>query len=179
MQRYRFTDYYTCPLDVTVHLLMETPGIYDLQDLPNVSKSELMEERDAGDRKYIKVKWNVHGQIPPLAQKIIKPEMLTFIEDSVWDRKTLTYSTKIIPHFFKQQVDCRHKVEFFDNGDGRTKRVLSGFFEFKVPIIGPLFEVVVIKYLKQNSDADFKLSSNALKKYIEKNGMPQLPKKQD
>jgi len=176
MQRYRFVDYYDFPIGVVVHLLMEN-ALYSLQDLPNVSNNTLLEERDAGDKKFIKVKWCVHGQIPPIAQKLVRPEMLTFIEDSVWDRTTLTYSTKIIPHFFKNQVDCRHKVEFFDNGDGRTRRVLSGFFEFKVPIIGPVFETVVLKYLKQNAEEDFKMGNNAIKKYVKEHGMPEIPSK--
>ncbi len=176
MQRYNIVNYYDYPVDVVIQVLMETPNIYDLQDLPNVSTNELIEERDLGDKKIIKVKWCVHGQIPKAAQKIIKPEMLTFVEDSVWDRTTKTYSTKIIPHFFKNVVDCRHKLEFFDNKDGRTKRVISGYFEFKLPIVGPLFEGVVLTYLKQNADADFKMSSKALKSYIDKNGIPEIKK---
>ena len=177
MQRYRIIDYYDYPLDVVVELLMETPGIYDMQDLPNVSTNEPLEERDEGDKKYIKVKWCVHGQIPRAAQRVVRPEMLTFIEDSVWDRKKLTYSAKIIPHFFKKQVNCRHKVEFFDNGDGRTRRVLSGFFEFKIPIVGQIFEPVVMKHLRQNAEEDLKMSNIALERYIEKHGMPEIKKK--
>jgi hypothetical protein len=178
MQRYRFTDYYDSILEVVVNLLMETT-LYNMQDLPNVSNNQPLEERDTGDKKYIKVKWNVHGQIPPIAQKLVKPEMLTFIEDSVWDRKTFTYSTKIIPNFFRNQINCQHKLEFLDNKDGRTKRIMSGYFEFKVPVIGPIFETFVIKYLKQNAEEDFKIGNNALKKYIKEHGTPDFSKKAD
>ncbi len=175
MQRYNIVNYYDFPIDVVVELLMEK-AIYNLNDLPNVSTNELIEERDTGDKKFIKVKWCVHGQIPKAAQMIIRPETLTFLEDSVWDRKTRVYSTKIIPHFFKNQVDARHKVEFHDNKDGRTKRVLSGTFEFKIPIVGAIFEPVVLHYLKQNAEEDFKIGNNALGKWIKENGMPDLKK---
>jgi len=170
MQRYRIVDHYDFPVGIVVELLMETP-LYDLQDLPNVSTNETIEERDEGTKKYIKVKWNVHGQIPKAAQKIISPETLTFLEDSVWDRETLVYSTKVIPHFFKKQVNCRHKLEFFEAGN-KTKRVLSGFFEIKIPVIGQLVEPVILKYLKQNSKEDFEMGSKALKQYVAKNGLP-------
>ncbi len=176
MQRYNIVNYYEYPADVVVQLLMETPNFYNLSDLPNVSTNKLLEERDLGDRKIIKVEWCVHGQMPTIVQKVVKPEMMTFIEDSIWDRTTRVYSTKIIPHFFKNVVNCSHKVELTDNKDGRTKRVLSGFFEFKVPVIGPVFEGAVITHLKKNADEDFKLSSRALKQYIEKNGMPEIKK---
>ena len=36
MQRYRIVDYYDFPIDTVVDLLMETEGLYDLKDLPNV-----------------------------------------------------------------------------------------------------------------------------------------------
>jgi len=173
MQRYRLVQHFDYFIDTVVDILMEskTP-LYDMVDLPNVSNSKLIEEKDLGDTKLIKNEWCVHGQIPPMAQKFIKPEMLTFVEDSVWDRRTKVYSTKVIPHFLKNQVDVRHKVEHIDNGDGRTKRIVSGYIEVKIPVIGPIFEATVIKYIKQNAEEDFKMTSGALDKYIQGNGDP-------
>jgi hypothetical protein len=173
MKKYKIVHYYDYSLETVAKLLMdnETP-LYDLVDLPNVSQNKLLDERVVGDKKYIKVEWCVHGQMPPIVQKVIKPNMLTFVEESVWDRTTKVYTTKIIPHFFRNQIDAHHKVEFFDNGDGRTRRVLSGVFEIKIPIIGAIFEGLVLTYLKQNCEDDYKLSVRALKQYIEKNGDP-------
>jgi len=173
MQKYNVTNYYDYPVDVVCQVLMEIPNIYSLADLPNVSTNELVEERNVGDKKYLKVKWDVQGQLPPIVQKVVKPNMLTFVEDSVWDRTRRIYSTKIIPGFFKNAIDAHHELEFLDE-KGRTKRVLRGHFEFKVPIVGPIFEGLVINLLKQNIDADFKLSTKALKQYIEKNGVPEI-----
>ncbi len=53
---------------------------------------------------------------------------------------------------------------------------MSGYFEFKLPIIGPIFEGVVLTYLKQNAAADFKMSTKALKSYIDRNGIPEIKK---
>jgi len=177
MQRYRFIQYFDYDIETVVYLLMEneTP-LYDLVDLPNVSTSKPIEEQDRGDKVFIKNEWCVHGQIPRAAQKIIRPEMLTFIEDSVWDRKKRVYSTKVLPHHFKRQVNCRHKCEYFDNGDGRTKRIVSGFLEVKIPVIGQIFELAVIKYIKQNAEADYDITKKMLNKYIEENGLPEIKK---
>lgn len=177
MERYRFVDYYDFYIDTVVKLLMENePPIYDLVDLPNVSQSTPIETRDAGDKKYIKNKWCVHGQIPKPVQKIVRPEMLSFIEDSVWDRKALTYTTKVIPFFLKNLIDVGHKVEFKDAGDGRTQRIISGYFELKIPLIGHIFDKAVIVHVKKNAEDDFKLSNNALIQYITKNGDPNRDK---
>lgn len=173
MQRYKITHYYDQSLETVCDLLMEseTP-IYELVDLPNVSTTKPISEEDKGDKKYVKNEWCVHGQIPKIAQKIVKPEMLTFIEDSVWDRTRKTYTAKIIPHFFKKQLNARHKVEFFDNGDGRTKRILTGFIEIKIPVIGPVVELAIVSQLKDNAEADFKIGKDALDQYIVKYGDP-------
>lgn len=173
MERYKFVNFYDYYIDTVTNILMDSKEpIYDFMDLPNVSASKPISERDEGDKKYIKAEWCVHGQIPKLAQKLIKPDMLTFVEDSIWDRTTKVYSTKIIPHHFDKQVNCRHKVEFIDNGDGRTKRIISGFFEVKIPIIGPVFEMAVIGHIKQNAKEDYEISNKALIAYIQKNGDP-------
>jgi hypothetical protein len=173
MQKYNVVNYYEYPVDVVCQVLMETPNIYNLADLPNVSTNQQLEDRDAGDKKYIKVKWDVQGQLPPIVQKVVKPNMLTFVEDSVWDRRTRVYSTKILPSFFKNVIDAHHQLEFTEE-KGRTKRLLRGHFEFKVPVVGPIFEGLVVNLLKQNIEADFKLSTKALVQYIEKNGVPEI-----
>jgi hypothetical protein len=177
MQKYTITHYYDYFIDTVTYLLMDSEvPLYDLMELPNVSSNKPIENRDEGDKKIIKNEWCVHGQLPKIAQKIIKPDMLTFLEDSVWDRKTRVYSAKIIPHHFKKQFDAHHRVEFYDNNDGRTRRVLKGVFEAKIPIIGPIFELAILKYLKENAESDFKISSISLTKYIEKNGDPNADK---
>lgn len=177
MERYKFVNYYDYYIDTVTDILMESKEpVYDLLDLPNVSSSKPLSERDEGDKRYIKAEWCVHGQIPKLAQKLVKPDMLTFVEDSVWDRKTKTYSTKIIPHHFANKVNCRHKVEFKDNGDGRTQRIISGFFEVTIPIIGPVFEMAVIGHIKQNAQEDYNISNKALIAYVQKNGDPHADK---
>ena len=177
MEKYKITHYYDYYIDTVVNILMDSPEpIYDLLDLPNASQLTPISEKDEGDKKFIKNEWCVHGQIPKIAQKVIKPEMLTFVEDSIWDRTNLTYSTRVIPHFFKKQIKVRHKMEFFDTGDGRTKRTVVGFLEVRIPIIGQVFEKTVIKYIVQNTEEDFKMSKTALDKYIEKNGDPNADK---
>ena len=173
MQRYNIVHHYNYPIKTVTKLLMEhDPPIYDLVDLPNVSTNKLLNDRWEGDKRYLQVEWCVHGQIPKLAQKIIKPDMLTFVEDSIWDGTKLTYTTRIIPHHFKNQINAQHRVTFTDAGDGRTKRVLSGIFEVKIPLIGLVFEIAILQQLKDNCEADFKISASSLKQFIEKNGDP-------
>jgi len=109
MQKYKITHYYDYYIDTVTKLLMDNEEpIYDLLDLPNAASIKPLEERDEGIRKYIRNEWCVHGQMPRIVQKVVKPEMLTFVEDSVWDREALTYTAKIIPHHFNKQIDARH-----------------------------------------------------------------------
>ena len=173
MQKYKITHYYEYHIDTVVKLLMDNEEpIYDLLDLPNASSITPLEERDEGNRKIIKNEWCVHGQMPKIVQKVVRPDMLTFVEDSIWDRENLTYTARIIPHHFNKQINARHKVEFYDNGDGRTKRVLLGVFEVKIPVVGSVMEPLLLKYIKQNAEEDFEMSRKALEAWIEKHGDP-------
>ncbi len=177
MERYNIVQYYDFYVDTVCKILMDNDQpSYSLEDLPNVSQSIPLECVEKDGIKYIKNKWNVHGQMPPIVQKIIKPEHLNFIEESTWDRAKHLYSTKIIPGVLRDKINCAHKLEFIDEGDGRTKRVLTGHFELKIPIVGPVFEGIVVTLLKKNCDDDYRLSVKAIEDHVRKNGDPHAEK---
>lgn len=150
-------------------LLANGEYLVPMDEVPNVSEYRRIETVRKGDKIFSKNEWCVHGKIPSIAQKIIRPEMLTFIEDTVWDDNTTTFTTRIIPHFFKNQFICRTSSSWQSAGNSVTKRIFSGSLEIRIPIIGPPVEKAIIDQLKASNDKNAIMVRKAL---AEKIGSP-------
>jgi hypothetical protein len=149
--KYRIEDTFGWPVDAVVPILGGEKELIEFEDLPNVSKRKQIERRRNGAKLYKVFEWNVHGQMPKAAQKIISPDKLTFTEHSVWDDDARCFDTWIEPHFLKNLISCRSKSAWHPIDGGRTRRVIEGQVDFHMPIIGPLVEGAVVDYLKKNT----------------------------
>lgn len=152
------------PVDKVVYILMESDKeITKPEELPNVKSRKVLKEKWEGDKKYITVEWCAHGEIPKAAQRIIKPKMLTWIEESVWDRKERTYLFKIKTHYFTNLVKCFGTVSFHPKGQTKTIKKLDGILEINIPLIGKIMEKAVARHLYINFDKEHEISSKKVK----------------
>lgn len=162
------TFYYPC--DDVCRVLMDSGDVsYDMQELPNVTAWKVLEEIEGEDDvRRGKKEWNAHGQIPRALQHIITPKMLSFIEHSEWDRKARTYRFRIEPHYLKHIIDCHGTTTFVPKSDKKTTRIFDVIFQFKMPILGPIFEQAIMGYLKKNEAEDARLCESQLKTALNK-----------
>jgi len=143
---------FDCPAEKIIGMLKAGEELCRMEDLPNVSSRKILERRRDGKKVYNRVEWCVHGQIPKIAQRILRPEMLTFIEESVWDDDDATFRTKIIPHYLKDKIKCNTTSQWSAAADGNARRRFGGELVISIPIVGPVAEMTIIDYLKKNND---------------------------
>ena len=139
------------PLDQLAPLLANEE-LVDFEDLPNVSKRKFLERRREGNKIYKVCEWNVHGQIPKAAQRLIRPEMLTFTEYTVWDDGDCTFDSRIEPHFLKNILKCGTRSRWSAAGPDKTNRRIDMVIEVRIPIIGQLVEGTIIDHMKKNTE---------------------------
>lgn len=157
MKTFRFEDHFGWPARDIIQFFVDGVDLVPQEMLDDVkAKKELVSRRE-GTKAYYKSEWCVHGQIPPLAQKIVRPEMLTFIEDTVWDDEAAMFSTKITPHFFKKQLVCETTSKYWDDGNGGAKRDFRGKIHVNIPIIGPVVESAIVDGLRKNNKQNYNL----------------------
>ena len=84
MVRYKKERVFNYPVDKCVELFFENPdGAYKMDELENVTEWKVINETDDGDKRVGTKEWCGHGQIPKVAQHIVSPKMLTWLEHSV------------------------------------------------------------------------------------------------
>ena len=95
--------------------------------LPNVDRIEMLERAEpAPGIVTFRNRWHARGDIPTIAQRVIKPEMLRWDEEVTWDQNTWTNHWKVIPAFFTEQVDVAGSTFYTEPADGRTTIRIDG-----------------------------------------------------
>lgn len=153
-------------VDDVCRVLLDSGDTYNMEELPNVTSWKVLDEQDDGNVRRGRKEWSAHGQIPRALQHILTPSLLSFIEHSEWDRRAHVYKFRIEPHYLKAQVDCYGSTTFVPKGDNRTKRIFEVTFQFKLPVLGPIFEQAVMGYLKKNEETDARMCEMMLKKAL-------------
>ncbi|HOO56337.1 MAG TPA: DUF2505 family protein [bacterium] len=148
---FNMLDDFNWPIDEIAKLLADEE-LVNFDDLPNVTKRKQIERRWEGTRLYKKFEWNVHGQIPKIARKLIKPEMLSFIESSVWDNEKYRFETKITPHYLKKLINCKTVSQWEKTGENSARRKFFGNLDVNIPVIGPVVEKAMLDQMKKNTD---------------------------
>lgn len=95
--------------------------------LPNVNKIEMESEKDEGNGKLrILNRWHGKGEIPKVAQKLVSPDKLTWLDTAVWDDKERTCQWEITPMFFQGNVACKGINYYREEGENKTLLQVNG-----------------------------------------------------
>ncbi len=168
--RFKMDHIFNWPAETIVEPLKRGEDIVPMDRLPNVSARKVLSTERKGDKIFSRVEWCVHGQIPRVAQRIIRPEMLTFIEESVWDDNDFSFTTKIIPHYLKDKIRCKTTSRYHVDGPKVTRRRFQGELRILLPIINTVVEKAIIEHLKKNNDENARMLRKILE---ERHGPPQ------
>lgn len=162
--KFRIIHTFDGPFDKIVHFLTEEYA-FDPTTLPNVTSQKILEQSESCDGRYKKWKfeWCAHGEIPKVLQHILKPKMLTWIEDSVFDRETKILKTKIKTHYLTNLFKCEAVTSYIEKIEDKLERRLEGNLEVRIPIFGHIIEKEVIKHLKENFDNEYKYTKKIIK----------------
>lgn len=137
--------------------------VFDPQKLQNVKDNKTIEESITPEKKHWKNQWCAHGQIPKLVQHIISPKMLTWIEETTYDRKAKTYFTKITPFYFRNMFFCESRGSYVVKSDSEFVRRNDGVLDIKIPVFGRFIEEQIIAHLRQNFDQEYKETYRVIK----------------
>ena len=136
------------PYEDVLHFLTEE-NLFDPQNLPNVKGNKALVETVT--------------EVPKVVQHLIKPEMLSWIEETTYDRKKKTYHTKITPFYFKNVFFCENRGYFVKKSETEILRVNDGILNIKIPVFGTFIEEQIIAHMKQNFEVEYRASYKIVK----------------
>jgi hypothetical protein len=127
--------------------------------LPNVKSIEVKERQDDGPRTSLLNVWTAKTELPALARKFVKADMLSWTDRARWDQSAWQCEWQIETHAFPGLMECRGHTEFLEAG-GETEIRISGDLSlhlerahiprFLAHTVQPVIEKIIIHSLKPN-----------------------------
>lgn len=99
-----------------------------LQYLPDIQDIEV-KGREQVDEDTVKIHnlWQAsQDEVPTLAKKFIKPEMLKWNDYATWHEDTWVCEWEMEVGFLQDAIECTGETRYIDAGDERTKIVIDG-----------------------------------------------------
>lgn len=94
--------------------------------LPNVRAIDVQSRHEDGPRTRLLNVWHAKGEIPSVAQKYVKPEMLAWTDHAEWDESALACTWNIETHALPGVVECEGRTLFHAEADGGTTMEIDG-----------------------------------------------------
>lgn len=127
--------------------------------LPNVRSIEIKEHRVNGPLvEYVNV-WTGKTEIPAVARKFVKADMLSWSDYATWDEDRWRCDWRIETHAFPGLMECRGRTEFFESGAGTEIRVAGDLVlhlekahlpRFLAGSVQPVIERIIVGALTPN-----------------------------
>lgn len=139
--------------------------------LGNVESIVVEQRQDEGTRSLLVNLWRAKGDIPAVAQRFLKPEMLAWTDRARWDEADLSCQWEIQAHALPGVVECTGRTIFHERG-GETEVEVDGELtlhleRMSIPrlFIGaarPVVEKIIVTALTPNLVA----TGTAVEKYL-------------
>jgi hypothetical protein len=131
--------------------------------LPNVKKITVQRrEDDAGGPGVTRLLnlWEAKGDIPKVAQGVLKPEMLAWLDHATWNQGAWTCDWRIETRMFTENVRCGGHNEYVEDGDHTILKIrgelemtlkgIPGVPSFLAGTVTPHVEKFIVSLLTPN-----------------------------
>ncbi len=88
--------------------------------LPNISHIDVLQSRRDGHMLHLLNEWHARADIPTVARRVIKPEMLRWNDIAAWHDDGHFVEWRFEMAFLSEQVDVKGRNEFIEAGPDRT-----------------------------------------------------------
>lgn len=128
--------------------------------LPDIKRITVKSRDDEGVITKILNEWEASTEIPKVAQSIVKPEMLEWLDHATWNADDKTVEWRIETKMFTQNVRCQGKNTVIADGDHAIFRLrgdlevdlkgIPGVPRFLAGKVTPHVEKFVVQLLTPN-----------------------------
>lgn len=102
----------------------ELPAI--ARTIPDIREVNELSRKEREGGATIHNEWISNTSLPPLVDRVIKPEHLRWDDFAEWDDVAYTVDWRIATRVFTDQITCGGQNRFEAVGEGKTRLVLDG-----------------------------------------------------
>lgn len=146
------------PLDA-IELAVLSPGLVDSLGSKLTSIETLIQKTHSLTDGVLERIWSYQAnvKIPLFAKNYVTREMCAWDERSVYDLRSHSSTWSISPHVkpeWQKYFSAQGSYTLIANGDGRTKRVVRGELDLRVPVVRQMAERMIVNEVKKTFEAE-------------------------
>lgn len=142
---------------------LKDEGEYLSTLLPNVKSMKVLERKPMGNGKLRTVDhWEAHAPIPGVLRHLLKPAMLVWNTENLWDEKNFSCEWKVTPKYFANVFLCSGGWKMKPGKDNDTVVNFRGEVKAQIPILGALIEKLIAMHLYKNLDINMDVLQEAI-----------------
>jgi hypothetical protein len=139
------------------------PDFYPLLGgLEKIGGPTVLDRRVEGDRVTLDLRFRFTADLPSAALAIVRPEKLTWVEQTTFDLDAMTSSTTIIPDHYPDRLQASARSTFTDVGDGRSRRDVAGALKVHALLVGGQVERAIVSGMKEHLAEEREIANRRL-----------------
>ncbi len=133
--------------------LLADPAFYLALTLPDLGQPELLGATDDGERAVIRLRYEFIGHLDPMAQRLIGPGRLAWVQEVRLDRPAASGTLEFEAERDPRRLHGSAQFVLETSGTG-TRRLLDGELVVAVPGIGRMAERKIVPGLLSRLDVE-------------------------
>lgn len=147
--RFTIDQAFSFPPDVVASAYTDPDLYVAFQDLPKMSRPEVLSRELIDDKVELKIRYRFSGDLSPAARAVLDPSRLTWVEHSTHDLPTLTTVFRMVPDHYGDRFSCSGRYQFEPDGPG-ARRHCEGEIKVRALLVGGAVENAIVSGLREH-----------------------------
>ena len=151
---FRIEQRFALPLETVESGLYNPRFIESMAQLPRLGRPELISSERTSDKVHQQVRYGFAGDLSSAVKAVVKPDLLTWVEDSTVDLETHESVFRILPDHYASLLRCHGTFVLVAGGAHSCSRVAQGEINVSVPLVGGKVERAIVSGLDEHAQAE-------------------------
>jgi hypothetical protein len=153
--RFTVDQRFAAPPDAVARAFADPTLYAAFQDLPKMSRPEVLAHEVEGDQVVLQVRYRFAGDLSPAARAVLDPARLTWVEHATHDLQARTTTFRMVPDHYADRFRCSGLYRFDeDGGSAGTRRHGEAEIKVRAPLVGAAVERAIVSGLREHLDAE-------------------------
>lgn len=132
--------------------LVDRACLETMDQLPKIASVEVLDQSRDGDTVHQRVRYQFMAELSGAVRRVIDPDKLTWVEESVTNLADHTSRVQILPDNYAKLLEGSYAAKLSALGSG-TRRSATGQLIVHVPLVGGKVERAIVSGLTENATA--------------------------
>lgn len=156
--RFRLEQVFTAPLEDVEATFIDPAFLERLSELPRLGRPELLERAEDGPMVRQWIRYRFEGQLSSAVTRVVDPNRLTWVEESILDRRIHRTTFVIVPDHYGHRLESSGTFTLVaDAASGQTTRVTEGEVKVHFPFVGGKVERAIVNGLAEHAEQEIAL----------------------